>query len=550
MLTGCVAGGVAGAATPGDAAGGFEPYLTGRFAADTGMLDRAASLMLAAYRRNPGNDFVLNQTFLACLMAGRPEAGDLAARLPGNPLAELLLGNMAAIRGDWTAARVDYSAVKAGGLSEFLVPLLTAWTDAGAHDTDAALALLQPKLTDNLLAPTYALHAALIADLGERVPEAQKYYDLARKDFGGVNLRLAAIVANWEYRAGNKAAATAVVRALAHGTPYLALTEPGLLRTLDRRPVQSATDGLAEAYVSFAADLEADAGGDKRATRNSDKVSEALLRLALTLRPDFSAARLLLAETMPPDESNAAMAVLEGVPSDDPLAPIVQIKLATMESARGNYAAAEARLRQLIAAMPRQAEPWAALGDVQLAAQHTKTAIASYGRAIALAPDDASAWPLYFARANAEQLAGNWQAAETDLKQALALSPDQPSVLNFLGFSWADRDQHLAEARRMLDKAVSLQPDDGAIIDSLGWVELRQGDVADAVRELQKAVTLDPADPEINGHLGDAYWAAGRKLEARYQWQQALALKPDKKAVPRLEAKLQTALRETEAPRP
>lgn len=553
LLSGCAAG---GASPQARASGGrsvapasaLAPYLAGRFAEMTGHLNEAASLMLAAYRRSPDVGALRGQTFLACLMAGRPEAGDLAASLPDNPLARMMLGNQAAARGDWQAARAEYAAVKAGGVSDFLVPLLTAWTLEGGHDTDGALALLAPKATDTAPLPSYALAAALIADLGDRYPQAQSDYDLARQSFGGLNLRLAQILANWDYRQGHVNTARALLADLGRRAPFLALAVPALTRDLATRPVRNATDGLAETYLSFATDLEAEQAADKRTAAAGEPLAEAMLRLALRLRPDFTAARLLLADIMPPNEAGAAMALLRDIPASDPLMPIVQIKLATMEDATGATAAAETRLQRLIAAMPDQTEPLAALGDMQLARQDYGQAIATYGRAIGLNPSAPSAWTFYYARANAEQLAGNWPAAEADLKQALALSPNEPSVLNFLGFSWADHDVHLNDARRMLTKAVKLQPDDGAIIDSLGWVELRQGDVTDAVRELEKAVHLDPADPEINGHLGDAYWAAGRKLQARYQWQLALALKPDRKAVPKLEAKLQTAVRETSAP--
>ena len=90
----------------------------------------------------------------------------------------------------------------------------------------------------------------------------------------------------------------------------------------------------------------------------------------------------------------------------------------------------------------------------------------------------------------------------------------------------------------MIDKAVQQRPNDGAIVDSLGWVLLREGDTKKAVTTLERAVELEPQDSTINGHLGDAYWAAGRKLEATYQWRRALTLNPEPEDVAKLEAKL------------
>ena len=121
---------------------------------------------------------------------------------------------------------------------------------------------------------------------------------------------------------------------------------------------------------------------------------------------------------------------------------------------------------------------------------------------------------------------------------ALNLAPDQPYVLNYLGYSWTEQGRNLARARQMIERAVEQRPSDGAIIDSLGWVMLRQGDYDGAVKSLEHAVELLPEDSTINGHLGDAYWAAGRRQEALFQWRRALNLNPDPEDVPKLQAKL------------
>ena len=147
-------------------------------------------------------------------------------------------------------------------------------------------------------------------------------------------------------------------------------------------------------------------------------------------------------------------------------------------------------------------------------------------------------WLAYYDRGICYERSRQWSKAEADFKHALKLSPDQPFVLNYLGYSWADMGQNLGEARDMIEKAVRRRPNDGAIVDSLGWVMLRQGETAAAVKTLERAVELEPQDPSINGHLGDAYWAAGRKLEATYQWQRALIFNPEPDDVAKLEAKL------------
>ena len=136
-------------------------------------------------------------------------------------------------------------------------------------------------------------------------------------------------------------------------------------------------------------------------------------------------------------------------------------------------------------------------------------------------------WPLFYSRGIARERAGDWPRAEADLLRALELSPDQPYVLNYLGYTWADQGRNLDRAKAMLLRATELRPQDGNIADSLGWVLFRLGDMRGAVTWLEKAVELEPRSSVINDHLGDAYWAAGRQREARFQWRRALDLDPE-----------------------
>ena len=137
---------------------------------------------------------------------------------------------------------------------------------------------------------------------------------------------------------------------------------------------------------------------------------------------------------------------------------------------------------------------------------------------------------------------GAWPKAESDFLRALELEPDQPLVLNYLGYSWVEQMNNLDEARTMIEKAVELRPDDGYIVDSLGWVEYRLGDYEEAVRQLERAVALQAGDPVINDHLGDAYWQVGRLHEARFQWRRVLTLGPDDELADKVRRKLADGL--------
>ena len=149
---------------------------------------------------------------------------------------------------------------------------------------------------------------------------------------------------------------------------------------------------------------------------------------------------------------------------------------------------------------------------------------------------------MFYFRGICYERSQQWPLAETDIKKALQLYPDQPLVLNYLGYSWVDKGVHLDQGMDMIRKAVEQRPDDGYIVDSLGWAYFRTGNYDEAVKNLERAVELKPEDPTINDHLGDAYWRVGRTLEAHFQWSQAKDLKPEPEDLPKIEAKLKDGL--------
>ena len=156
------------------------------------------------------------------------------------------------------------------------------------------------------------------------------------------------------------------------------------------------------------------------------------------------------------------------------------------------------------------------------------------------APD--ASWGLYFLRGSMNERAGHWPEAQADLRNALRLSPDEPIVLNYLGYSLLDRGEKQAEAVALVERAAKLRPGDGGVIDSLGWAQYRQGRYAEAVTTLERAQALEPNDPTLAEHLGDAYWQVGRRIEARFRWRQALDLDPTAAQKKSLNAKLDYGL--------
>ena len=534
MLSACAA------SNPGDneikAGANFEPtgafgdYLSGRYAAKLDDMDIAAERLEKAAKLS-GVPEVQVQAFIAAVMAGRPEAVKLAGAVPNNPVAELVLADADAKAGRWNEAESRFSRLPQQGLTQILRPLLVAWSEAGAGRTAAALATLQPFVKGGRLRGVMALHSALIADIGNQPAEATRLYRVAQVDYGALNLRLGVLLASWQARQGGLNNAQALIRELAATNGDLAITRLALEANVGKPVVRNAADGISEAYLAMGATLK---------QQNANDSAQVMIRLALSMRPDFTAARLLLADLQQGSKrSDAAIETLEPVSSSDPLYALVQLRRASLEESLGQTDKSTRLLEQLASEYPDRPEPLAlAASNLRRAGQFSEAA-AMFTRAIdRVGTPSRSAWPLFYERGVAYDRAGQWAKAERDFEYALTLAPDQPGVMNYLAYAWTEQDRNLPQARTMLERAVEQSPNQAAYIDSLGWVELRQGDTAGALKNLSKAVDLQPEDPVINGHLGDALAAVGRYREAEYQWRRALTFKPDAADAERINARL------------
>ena len=529
---------------PTEAGTAYGAFLAGRYAEAQQDPAAAAGFFEKAVAADPANPDLVGEGLAAALLAGAPGAVSLAPLVSHNALAIMLLGNQAALNGDYGGAARRFATLPQDDLAGVIQPLLVAWAEAGAGNQGAALAGLARYFSGSNLSLVYVLNAALIADVGGDPHDAAGYYAAAGSGGATQNLRLAQILASWQARQGQMQGAQAQLAALLADHPDLQVALPALKAAIAKPVITKPTDGLAEAYLTFAGLLDQPQQVTVRVT---------FLRFALALRPDLAAARLLLASVQEGDNAGnaaadparleAALATLRPVPADDPLYGPVAMQEATLLAALNRPEEAVAVLNRLAAADPGDPTPLAAAADVLRDDNQFKASAAAYDKAIALTgqPPPPAAWSLYFDRGMAEDQSGDWKAAEPDMLEALSLAPNQPYLLNYLGYSWALRGEKLDQARRMLQQAVGLDPNDGAVIDSLGFVSLRQGRKAEAIGLLTQAVELDPDDAEVNAHLGDAFWANGMKLQAGYQWQRALSLKPDPKLQNEIEAKLKQA---------
>lgn len=243
-----------------------------------------------------------------------------------------------------------------------------------------------------------------------------------------------------------------------------------------------------------------------------------------------------------------AIKVYERMPATSPLKRNAQIQLATNLDAADRSEEAIKILRGVTTEDPKDIEAIMALGNVQRGRKKFSDCALTYSQGIDALPktneksSEKSQWISYYYRGICEERSKQWQKAEVNMRKALELQPEQPHVLNYLGYSWIDQGVNLDEGMKMIKRAVDQRPDDGYIVDSLGWAYYRIGNFEEAVKNLERAIDLKPEDPTINDHLGDAYWRVGRTLEAKFQWAHARDLKPEAEELPKIEAKIENGL--------
>jgi Flp pilus assembly protein TadD len=306
--------------------------------------------------------------------------------------------------------------------------------------------------------------------------------------------------------------------------------------------VKNAEEGAAEVLYGLGTLVSQQQGGEVDAL--------IYLRLALYLTPQNALAIMSLGELYERIKQNEqAIDVYETVPASDPLRTTAEIQTAQILEAMGRPDDATKHLQRIVDENPSSDDALSALGNLQRAHKRYGEAIETYSRVLAKAADPQKAnWPIYYFRGISYERERKWPQAQADLMQALALFPDQPLVLNYLGYSWVDQGMNLEEAFNMLQRAVELRPNDGYIVDSLGWANYKLGRIEEAVKQLERAIDLKPSDPVINDHLGDAYWRAGRKLEAHFQWNHARDLGPEPEDKDKILRKIEHGLDDEPSP--
>jgi len=417
--------------------------------------------------------------------------------------------------------------------------LIAAWAEMGRGNKPAAMAAFDEVAQGKGMGGFGLYHKALaLASVGD-FEEADKIF--AGDASGPIRITVGGVLAHVEIlsQLGRNAEGLEILTKVFGDEPDPRVAQlRDALEADEKVPfsmVHDAREGMAEVFFSVASALKGE---------TDDGYTLIYSRIAEQLNPNHIDAILLSAGMLEQLERyDLATDTYNRVPRDDPsFFAAEQGRAAAMRKAGKEEAALEV-LQQLAKSHGNLPSVHSALGDAYRQQKRYEEAAAAYDRAVELSgkptPDD---WFLYYARGIALERVDVWDKAEADFRLALELNPNQPQVLNYLGYSLLEHNIKLDEALKMIERAVLAQPNDGYITDSLGWALFRLGRYADAMKYMQRAAELTPVDPIVTDHLGDALWAVGRKLEARFQWRRALSYEPEPKEVTRIRHKLEVGL--------
>jgi tetratricopeptide (TPR) repeat protein len=519
-------------------------YLAGRHAQHEHDYAAAAVYFGRALAADPDDYDLINKAFVFDVTEGHvAEATVLATRINGIdraaalPNLVLTLGKLKA--GDYAGAAAEARSLPHEGIQRFVTPLVIAWCKAGLGDTAGVAPALAPLRDVQGFGPVIDFHEGLIADYGGRVVDAEAAYKRVLQSSTRANWREVDALGSLYERNGRAEEARALYQRFVtenSDSDLVSLAQERLAAKAPPPPrIASPGDGAAEALFDLATLLN-----------QTETADLALIygRLALDLRPDFPFAQLLVADILAAQHRPAAALALDrAIDPQSPFGWSARMGAAANLAALGRTDEAISDLKAMAAERKDSRQPMIELGDLLRGKNRFAEAVEAYDQASArIGTPSARDWGVFYSRGVALERDGNWQRAEADLRHALQLQPEQPVVLNYLGYSWIEKGQHLKDALGMIERAVKLRPNDGYIVDSLGWALYRVGDYPRATQHLEHAVEMLPEDPTINDHLGDAYWRTGREVEARNQWRRALQFKPEEAEAKIIEAKLDRGL--------
>jgi tetratricopeptide (TPR) repeat protein len=513
-------------------------YLQARAASMSGDHARSAALLASLSQAEPNQVDIARKALSEAVAAGQMDlALQLAHQIPAARLtsdARLLLAAEELRRNRPEKALPWLSVQGDNGALEFLTPLVTAWSYANRGDLNKALETIDQIPANGLLGPVKPEQRAAILLKFRRTADAEPFARRAVAVSGARETRLRLAFADGFLAAGDQKRALAILQGL--GTEVGPARDRILARRQSGQAIDSAAKALSEVLTAFAADVA-------RLDRGPPPIG--LVQVARYANPQNSSAAVLLALLLDGDgQSDQALAVLQTVAPNDALAAQVRdIKVRILSDEKRLNDAYSVAAAPALGPDPTVGD-LSRLGDVYHSMKRYDDAAANYGKAVALAKTQGlkdELWPLLLLQASAHEEGKRWPEARASLQEGLTIAPQQPLLLNFLGYAKLERGEDMDNAEAMIRKASELAPDDASITDSLGWAQFKRGKVDEAIATLQRAAERDPDQAEIQEHLGDALFRSGRRFQARFAWAASLVTAEDEVA-DRVKAKLASGL--------
>lgn len=540
-------------------ASSFEgAYLAGRIAGSDGHIDLAIEYFKQALSYQPNNPQMLQDMLFSLLSIGDfkqaiPIAKKLKTGSNVDRFVRLTLATDAFKNNKFNDVKTLLKLNENTDMDKLVTGLLSAWATYGNGNKNLAITQLK-----NIIGPAWYdiftnYQLALMSELSGKKQDAEKYYNQAINDQqGGVSApdtyeRVIISYASFQLRNNKRKEALILLsngEKLLSGRDALKSIRQDVEKGGTIAPfVKTPRDGASEVFYDIGTAIN---------HNRAETFARIILQMSLELNPHNDATIFQLAATSSKlQQFDKAIEFYKKIPKNSSYYRDGELRLAvSLSSAKKNDEAIE-HLMALEKQYPDDRRISMSLAGIYMQEKNYTAATEVMNRAISYVKSPQRAdWIMFYQRGTAFEALKNWSKAEPDLRKALELFPNQPQVLNYLGYSLIDRNIKLDEALNMVKKAAEQAPDDGYIVDSLGWAYYKLGRYQDAVNVLENAVKMRPEDATINDHLGDAYWQVGRKLEATFQWQHALAAKPENDEIKKIEDKLKVGLKPNEATQP
>ncbi|MEQ1705297.1 MAG: tetratricopeptide repeat protein [Rickettsiales bacterium] len=510
-------------------------YLSSLFSRSNGDIESAIKSLKTVYHKNPQDTDVANQLMGLYLLAGHiDKAMEIATHVYKNnnnkdPISALMLSLKSIKNNDVDGAARILDKLSEEESGQLWLPLISAWLDIEKNQLKKPLMMEELSAEVGRAAPVVSYHLALINAQAGFTKAAIENFKYSVEDQSNPPARVMDRLKKFYAKNNSPEGLKPIV------TKY---REPeGNLPEMNLEEINNMQAGVAEILLTMGSlMLAADATQD----------ATLYLQLALYLKPEMDVAIVTLAQAYSElQQYGIANELLAKIQANNPLYNDAQLYIAINLGRLHKIEESVAKLDSLISAFPNNTDAYIAKGDLLRTQENYADAIKVYDAALGVVKEKkARHWPIYFALGICYDKIGNWVEAENKLRYSMKLSPDQPDVLNYLGYSFLIRGENFSEARMLIEKAIAKRPSDPQIMDSMGLALYLAGDYKQAIMYLERAVSLLPADVTVNEHLGDLYWRMGRKNEARFQWDRSLTYSKEDSVIQEIKEKIKYGLPE------